>query len=88
MLRAFRKKGEVPFCYQLIEIPTSIFDSIQQAAVEDFQRDAPIIDCRMNGETVARVAVDRSDAKITVRSILLTACSVHAEWTRPAPLGL
>ena len=88
MLRAFRKKCEVPNCYQLIEIPTSIFDSIQQLSVEAFQRDAPIIDCRMRGKTVARVAIDRSDAKITVRSILLSACTVHAEWTRPGPLGI
>ena len=26
--------------------------------------------------------VDRSDAKITVRSIQLDACTVHAEWAR------
>ena len=31
---------------------------------------------------VAVVAVDRSDAKITVRKILLSACIVHAEWIR------
>ena len=35
-----------------------------------------------DGQPVARVAIDRSDAKITVRSILLSACIVHAEWTR------
>ena len=28
------------------------------------------------------LAVDRSDAKITVRRILLSACIVHAEWIR------
>ena len=87
MLSAFRKRGEVPSRYQLIEIPTSIFDSVRQAPVEVFQRDAPIIDCRIGGETVARVAIDRSDAKITVLTILLSACTVHAEWTLPVPLG-
>ena len=82
MLRAFREKGEPPSLYQLLEIPTTLFDSIQQAPVEDFQRDAPIIECLSGGQTVARVAIDRSDAKITVRSILLSACTVHAEWIR------
>ena len=88
MLRAFRKNGEVPKCYQLLEIPTSIFDSIQHASDEAFQRDAPVIECCVGGQTVARVAIDRSDAKITVRSILLSACTVHAEWSQPTPLGI
>ena len=82
MLRAFRGKAGPPNRYQLVEIPTALFNSIQQAQVEDFQRDAPVIQCLSGGQTVARVAVDRSDAKITVRSILLSACIVHAEWTQ------
>lgn len=83
MLRAFREKaGEVPKLYQIVEIPVSIFDSIQQAPMRDFERDAPVIDCRVGNEVVARVVIDRSDAKITVRSIQLSACTVHAEWQR------
>ena len=81
MLRAFHKDG-VPTRYQLLEIPTEIFASIQEAPLEAFRRDAPLIECRVGGETVAVVAVDRSDAKITVRRILLSACIVHAEWIR------
>ena len=27
-----------------------------------------------------RVSLDRSDSKITVRQILLSACTVHVEW--------
>ena len=61
-------------------IPDYLFASIQEAPLEAFQRDAPLIECRREGKTVAVVAVDRSDAKITVRSILLSACIVHAEW--------
>lgn len=30
----------------------------------------------------AVVAIDRSDAKITVRRVKLSACIVHAEWDR------
>ena len=65
-----------------IEIPVGIFDSIQQAPLKDFERDAPVITCRIGNEVVARVAIDRSDAKITVRGIQLSACTVHAEWQR------
>lgn len=82
MLRAFRNGLQTPNRYQLIEIPSSLFNSIQQAPIEDFQRDAPLIECVIGGRTVARVAIDRSDAKVTVRSILLSACTVHAEWVR------
>jgi len=85
MLRAFRAKGDdqVPRLYQLVEIPGKLFDSIQDEPLAAFQSDAPVIPCRNDGgQTVARVALDRSDAKITVRSIQLDACTVHAEWAR------
>ena len=80
MLRAFREGNNIPHRYQLIEIPTAIFEPVQEAPVEIFRNDAPVIVCNMRGNTVARVAIDRSDAKITIRSILLSACVVHAEW--------
>ena len=81
MLRAFRREG-VPVRYQLLEIPTTLFASVQDAPLEVFQRDAPRIDCKFEGQTIAVIATDRSDAKITVRNIRLSACIVHAEWTR------
>ena len=80
MLRAFRKPDAIPHRYQLLEIPVSIFNSIQTAPLVDFQRDAPVIECLVEGQVAARVAVDRSDAKITVRSISLAECIVHVEW--------
>ena len=83
MLRAFRRgAGVPPQRYQLVEIPVRLFDSIQEAPLRDFERDAPVIACQVDGKTVAHVAVDRSDAKITVRRILLSACVVHAEWSQ------
>ena len=83
MLRAFRKGvGEPPLRYQLVEIPVRLFDSVQSASLRDFDRDAPVIACQLDGKTVAQIAVDRSDAKITVRRILLSACIVHAEWSQ------
>ncbi len=82
MLRAFRERQEVPSLYQLVEIPASIFNSIQSAPLDVFTRDAPLIECQIGGNTVAVVAIDRSDAKITVRRVQLSACTVHAEWSR------
>ena len=83
MLRAFREDtDEVPHKYQLVEIPVSIFDSIQNAPLKVFERDAPVIECIVGGRVAAEVAIDRSDAKITVRRVQLAACTVHAEWEK------
>ena len=83
MLRAFREsQDEVPSRYQLVEIPAGIFDSVQSAPLSVFERDAPLIECESGGNKVAVVAIDRSDAKITVRRVQLSACTVHAEWNR------
>ena len=83
MLRAFREHADkVPHKYQLVEAPVSIFDSIQRAPLKAFERDAPVIECTVGDRVVAVVAIDRSDAKITVRRVQLSACTVHAEWDR------
>ena len=83
MLRAFRDTPQaVPHSYQLVEIPATIFDSVQEAPLSAFDRDAPLIECEVDGRAAAVVAIDRSDAKITVRRIQLSACTVHADWTR------
>ena len=83
MLRAFREQtDQVPSLYQLVEIPASIFDSIQSAPVAVFDSDAPNIECLVDGDMAAVVAIDRSDAKITVRRVQLAACTVHAEWSQ------
>ena len=83
MLRAFREaQDEVPRRYQLVEIPASIFNSVQRAPLDVFARDAPLIECGVGSNTVAVVAIDRSDAKVTVRRVKLSACTVHAEWSR------
>ncbi|MCY3941416.1 MAG: hypothetical protein OXG29_10110 [Gammaproteobacteria bacterium] len=83
MLRAFRQDvGSIPHKYQLVEVPVSVFDSIQQAPLRAFERDAPVIECAVGDQIAAAVAIDRSDAKITVRRVQLSACTVHAEWDR------
>lgn len=83
MLRAFRSgAGEPPSRYQLVEIPVCLFDAIHDAPLRGFERDAPVIACEVDGQAVAHVAIDRSDAKITVRRIEISACTVHAEWSQ------
>lgn len=81
MLRAFRTPGEIPHRYQLLEIPTEIFQSLQTVPLAAFSADGPTIDCAFGDHPVAaRVSLDRSDAKITVKQIQLAACTVHAAW--------
>jgi len=82
MLRAFRgREGALPSKYQLLEIPTAIFASLEDAPQSAFAADGPTIDCTYRDEPVAaRVSLDRSDAKITVKQIKLSVCTIHAEW--------
>lgn len=80
MLRAFRTGGQIPHRYELLEIPTTIFGSLARLPTDSFASDAPVLPCVINNEEVARVAIDRSDAKITVRGVRVEACTQHVEW--------
>ena len=81
MLRAFREPDTIPDRYQLIEIPSDLFKSLENAPESAFAADGPVVDCAYGGVTsAAQVSIDRSDAKITVRRIQLSACTIHAEW--------
>ncbi|WP_419919492.1 hypothetical protein [Candidatus Poriferisocius sp.] len=82
MLRAFRASRAItPYRYQLIEIPTAIFESLADAPLSAFEADGPTINCAYGeNSAAARVSLDRSDAKVTVKQIQLSACDVHAEW--------
>jgi len=82
MLRAFRvDRTTMPHRYQLLEIPTAIFESLADAPQTAFDADGPTIDCEHGGNpAAARVSLDRSDAKITVKQIQLSVCDIHAEW--------
>lgn len=81
LLRAFRKPNGIPNRYQLVEISSELFESLEDAPESAFAADGPVIDCAFKGlASAAQVAIDRSDAKITIRRIRLSACTVHAEW--------
>lgn len=87
LLRAFREAQDIPSRYQLLEIPTAVFDGLHALPEAEFAADGPVLDCVYSGyQPAARVALDRSDAKITVRSIEIGACTVHAEWDL-SPVG-
>lgn len=87
MLRAFRSEPQsVPEKYQLLEIPTEIFASLEDAPLSAFAADGPTIDCAYRDEPIAaRVSLDRSDAKVTVKQIKLSVCTLHAEWQMSQP---
>lgn len=82
MLRAFRSAPDaMPGKYQLLEVPTEIFGSLEDIPLSAFAADGPTLDCAYRDEPIAaRVTLDRSDAKITVKQIKLTVCTLHAEW--------
>ncbi len=80
MLRAFRS-NPLPTRYQLIEMPSAIFESLERAPLTAFAADGPTIDCSYAGNPrAARVSLDRSDAKITIKQIQLSVCTIHATW--------
>ena len=86
MLRAFREPDTMPNRYQLIEIPSDLFKALEDAPESAFAADGPVIDCAYRGlSAAAQVSIDRSDAKITVRRIQLSACTIHAEWRLVKP---
>ncbi len=86
MLRAFREPGAIPSRYQLVEIPGDLFQSLENAPESAFAADGPVIGCAYGEmDSAAQVAIDRSDAKITIRKIQLSACTVHAEWNLVSP---
>ena len=81
LLRAFREPDTIPTRYQLMEIPSDLFKSLEDAPESAFAADGPVIDCAYGGlASAAQVSIDRSDAKITVRRIQLSVCTIHAEW--------
>lgn len=87
MLRAFRPdRTAAPTKYQLLEIPTDIFAWLEDAPLDAFAADGPTINCAHKGDpSAARISLDRSDAKTTVKQIKLSACTIHAEWHLNAP---
>ena len=82
ILRAFRDDPQsIPYRYQLVEIPSAIFASLPSLPQSAFDADGPTLDCEFRGDaSAARVSLDRSDAKVTVKQVKLSACDLHEVW--------
>lgn len=67
--------------YELLEIPMALFDAIQKVPQTYFRADGPTIGIPV-GQTPPdfTLVLDRSDAKVTLRNILVSRCIVHARW--------
>lgn len=67
--------------YELVEIPTLLFNAIQATPLEYFNADGPSINIPI-GEDPPHftLKLDRSDAKITLNNILKARCMIHATW--------
>lgn len=58
-----------------------MFASLEDSPQSALAPDGPTVDCAYRGDpAAARVSLDRSDAKITIKQIKLSVCTVHAEW--------
>lgn len=77
MLRAFREVGAVE--YQLVEIPTDLFKSVDNLSVPEAQESTIPMP---PGAVVPlfKIRIDRSDAKITLTGIRIDAVTVHGQW--------
>jgi hypothetical protein len=74
--------------YELIEIPTSLFASVDQLTVAQAQlATIPLPPGTSAKDADLRIRVDRSDAKITIAGIKLSATEVHARWQVPRLLS-
>ena len=80
MLRTFKDNEDVIIRYELVEIPTSIFRSVLNLGPNEYQAQTPSLPCEVNGQLVAKIRMDHSDAKITVSGIRLDACTVHSNF--------
>ena len=86
ILSVFRERNTIPERYQLVEITSGLFKSLEDARESAFAADGPVIDCAYRGlSPAAQVVIERSDAKITIRRSQLAACTVHVEWLLVKP---
>lgn len=77
MLRGFKEADGVQ--YELIEIPTKLFEAVDDLDVTSAQ--AATIPIPVDAtKPYMKIRVDRSDAKITLTGIQLSVCYVHCKW--------
>jgi hypothetical protein len=84
MLRSFTGKPGYRFFYELLEIPTSVFDDVAQLSIRQAREGT--INIPPDSSTRDRnfaIRIDGSDAKITIAGIRIEICVVHGRWGLP-----
>jgi hypothetical protein len=69
--------------YELVEIPVWIFGApVQALEVDAFDSDGPRIMVKdpATGQNLFMLLLDRSDAKITIKRLPKSGCTVHGNW--------
>lgn len=79
MLRGFKDRAGFDVLYELLEIPTAIFDPVGELTVEQAQA-ATIKIPPAPQQAQFSIRIDRSDAKITLTGIKLDICVIHGRW--------
>jgi hypothetical protein len=75
--RFFRSEAR----YELVEIPTALFEQVQTVAVSHYAADGPTINIPIGvSPPDFTLKLDRSDAKVTIANINKGLCTVHAVW--------
>ncbi|MCC5848711.1 MAG: hypothetical protein JJU29_11510 [Verrucomicrobia bacterium] len=75
--RYFRKTN----LYELVEIPTDLFQHVQGLSRSQFSADGPSINIPIGQEPPDfTLKLDRSDAKVTLANILKSRCVLHGTW--------
>ena len=78
MLRGFRDRDGYSTLYELIEIPTDLFVTVDDLTVDQAQLGT--IRIPNSGKPDFAIRIDRSDSKITLTSIHLDKCVIHGRW--------
>lgn len=77
ILRCFRRADGL--LYELVEIPSSLFSSVDQLDQNQAWRDTIGIPPG-SAQPHLKIRIDRSDSKVTLSGIELSACTVHGRW--------
>ncbi len=87
MLRCFRLRDSDSLLYELVEIPTALFEPVDELTITQAQ--ATTIPVPSGAETPnLSIRIDRSDAKITITGIRIEVCTVHGTWEVPNLSGV
>lgn len=83
ILRCFKSTDSM--LYELVEIPSSLFATVEDLSVAAAQADTIGIPPGSAAPHL-KIRIDRSDSKITLTGIQISACTVHGRWElKPNP---